>query len=96
MSYCLAMILHSEDTFYQHEDGLLADSNFDNFCRGFQVAFSRPGFHMAWEMHKPIFDARFANFVDKLISESPVSTSVDQLSLFKAGAAALKARAVTQ
>lgn len=31
--YCMAHISHAEDSFYQHQDGLLNDAAFETFCR---------------------------------------------------------------
>src|SRR5215470_13080603 len=46
---CRATFINSEDTFYQHKDGLLDEATFDGFVAGMKGTWRYPGFRAQWK-----------------------------------------------
>src|SRR3974377_32189 len=91
---CRAIIINSEDTFYQHRDGLLDEASFVSFVAGMKGTFRSPGFRAQWKSIRRNHGSEFVEFMDKLIAETPVTPRIDILARWEASIAAEKAKAV--
>ena len=76
---CTAMFRNAEDSFYQHEDGLLNESAFSGFLIEWEYNFVSPGIRLMWTRYRRTFGREFVEFMDKLISETPVRIIPDAL-----------------
>jgi hypothetical protein len=92
---CVAMFFNLEDTYYQHEEGLLNDAAFTSFVLGLRSLFGQMGMQVMWETNRPSFPADFVQFIDKIIAETRVAPPVDALAIWKAAIAAKRATAST-
>jgi hypothetical protein len=90
---CRATIINSEDTFYQHKDGLLDEATFVGFVAGMKGTFRYPGFRAQWKTVRRNHGNEFVEFMDKLIAEIPVAPRTDILARWAASVAAEKAKA---
>ena len=88
-SYCSAHLSHAEDSFYQHQEGLLNDEAYAYFVRGMTSMCRAPGFRVIAK--RGVAERQFAAFLEKLISEASTSPLVDLFSVWKADVAAQKA-----
>lgn len=64
---------HAEDSFYQHKHGLLPDDAYHGFENTLRVVLARPGARLAWKIVRPRFDDDFVEYMDRLISATPIS-----------------------
>jgi hypothetical protein len=78
-----ASFFNIEDGFYQHKDGLLNDSAFDNMVVAIRSMFASPSHRVAWKSLTIHFDAEFVAFMDKLLAEASVRPPGDALAKFK-------------
>jgi hypothetical protein len=76
---CRAIIINSEDTFYQHKDGLLDEASFVGFVAGMKGTMRYPGFRAQWKSVRRNHGTEFVEFMDKLVAETPVAPRVDIL-----------------
>ena len=88
---CRAIIINSEDTFYQHKDGLLDEASFVGFVAGMKGTMRYPGFRAQWKSARRNHGTEFVEFMDKLVAETPVARRIDILTRWKASVAAEKA-----
>ena len=88
---CTAMFRNAEDSFYQHEDGLLNESAFSGFLIEWKTTFVSPGIRLMWRRYRRTYGREFADFMDTLISETPVRTISDALARWKTDIVAQKA-----
>jgi len=88
---CRATFINSEDTFYQHRDGLLDEATFDGFVAGMKGTWRYPGFRAQWKSVRKNYGTEFVEFMDKLIVETPVAPRIDILARWGATVAAEKA-----
>jgi len=65
-SYSQARFGISEDTFYQHKNGLLSDEAFATFEKTYAGAFRFPGPRVAWKWVRGGFNAEFVAFTDRI------------------------------
>jgi hypothetical protein len=87
-----AFYFHIEDTFYQHEDGLLNDDAFETAIAGFRNYASTPGAQAIWSVLRGGFQGRFLAFMDSLISAGAQGPAIDPLAAWKAACAAAAPR----
>ena len=90
---CIAIFINSEDTFYQHKDGLLAEAGFAGFVAGMKGSFRNPGYRAQWKSARRNYGIEFVEFMDKLVAETPVIPPTDVLARWRADIAAEKAAA---
>ena len=64
---------HAEDSFYQHKHGLLADDAFRGFENTLRVVVARPGARLAWKNVRARFHDDFVEYMDNLITTTPVT-----------------------
>ncbi len=93
-NYALARFAISEDTFYQHRNGLLSDDAFARFSKLFGGAFGFPGVRVIWKRVRGAYGDEFVAFGDALCAHAKVSTAdLDVLAHWKADLAAEKVAA---
>jgi hypothetical protein len=67
----LAQMSHMEDSFYQHDEGLIDDERHAASTVWLQrVRAVRPGFRAAWQLCKGLGGSKFEAFVDENIREA--------------------------
>jgi hypothetical protein len=71
---CQSRLINLEDAFYQHKDGLLAETAFSSLIATLRAAFSQPGLRAGWQILRAQFAGEFVQFIDHLIAETPVAT----------------------
>jgi hypothetical protein len=90
---CRATFINSEDTYYQHKDGLLDEAAFAGFVAGMEGSFRYPGYRAQWKSARRNYGIEFVEFMDKLVAETPVIPPTDMLARWRADIAAEKATA---
>jgi len=88
VSYTEAYFMHAEDTYYQHAAGLLNDAAFKTFVAYQKYAFTQCGMRVQWKRQRVYYAGAYVTFMDKLLSEAPISTAHDAVADWKAGVAA--------
>ncbi len=88
--YCMAHISHAEDSFYQHQDGLLNDAAFETFVGALKGWFGSSGIRAVWKGTRNAYPGEFREFMDKACAESRIAHSIDALAQWKADIAAEK------
>jgi hypothetical protein len=94
LHYSRALFLNAEDTYYQHESGLLEEEQFAGFTNALQYSLSAPAIRLIWLGIRPAYGPKFAIFVDKLIQKTPLDLPIvpeKQLSNWNVGMAAILA-----
>jgi hypothetical protein len=69
----VALFVSWEDTFGQHEEGLLSEDQFGSFKAGLAAFIVQPGFRRFWKLWKerrPNHGLKFQAFVDSIIPSS--------------------------
>jgi hypothetical protein len=87
-AYAEAYFLHAEDTYYQHDAGLLDDAAYETFVAYQNYAFTQKGLRAQWKRQRAGFGGRFAEFMDKLLSTTRPDAAIDALARWKADIAA--------
>jgi len=85
ISLMRAMLVNYEDSFLQHEEGLLQGQAFENVESALRSAMSTPGARRAWGVIRGFFGAGFQNYLDTVIAQAPaMRVSSTQLARWKA------------
>jgi hypothetical protein len=74
---CNAMFMSADETFHQHEQGLLDEHQFGTFDGSFTSAFRFRGIRDAWSNWKAIHpdsSPKFIEFMDDIVAKVPVAT----------------------
>jgi len=69
MHMARARFLSLEDSFLQHQSGLMNQGAFDGHVEAFKSVFAAPGLRAAWKMTRTSYDREFAKFVDAIAGE---------------------------
>jgi hypothetical protein len=70
LAVCLAVFLHLEDAFYQHEEGLLNDDAFATVLAGMRTFAGFPAVRVAWKAVRSTYAGRFGDFVDGIVARA--------------------------
>jgi hypothetical protein len=70
--YARALFMNTEDTFYQNRNGLVDAGAYGAFLASFRATMQNAGFRLAWALWRDSTGPEFAEFVDRLIAETPV------------------------
>jgi hypothetical protein len=70
-NYCSARLYGWQDTFLQHQAGLLGEDIFLQMRGGVATAMREPAFRAQWESDIRVPGTKFAVFVDDVISKPP-------------------------
>jgi hypothetical protein len=91
---CRAAFLSAEDSYIQHEAGLMNATAYASFVAGVHANLSSPGFRAAWSLLSPYFGAGFVAFMNTHIAERPLPVAPpDPLERWKAVVSGLYAGA---
>jgi hypothetical protein len=86
--YCGARFYNAEDSFNQYQEGLLNQRAFDSLVVGLKNSLSQPGMRAYYKRQRDAFGKEFAEFVDKLLVETPLVHSPDAAAQWRADVAA--------
>jgi hypothetical protein len=70
LNSCRAMFLHLEDSFYQHEEGLLNEEAFATVVAGARGLAGNPGYRVAWNTARRQYAGRFGDFMDGIVARA--------------------------
>jgi hypothetical protein len=92
MNVARALFLNAEDTYYQHENGLLEREAFEGYINALKLTFMAPGFRLGWQLSRASYGAGFVRFMDKLLEGTPTMARAmsDQLAQWNDAMGALK------
>lgn len=79
-----AFLASAEDTWLQHKEGLLSEAVFASFAASWRQTLAQPGGRALWMLRRIGFEAGFAKFMDRLMSEAPATPPGDFLAAWKA------------
>lgn len=71
------LILHFEDSYYQHRDGMISDAQYASIIGHLKSRCPSPGFRATWQHVRARFPPDFTTFVDGLMRETPASIDAD-------------------
>jgi hypothetical protein len=80
MWLCRALFLSGEDSFLQHEAGMLSDAAFESYVAGVTFYFSMPGMRAAWKLWEGQFGADFRAFGNSMLARTSISQNSDAYS----------------
>ncbi|HUO89216.1 MAG TPA: hypothetical protein VMU08_08575 [Rhizomicrobium sp.] len=89
----VASINHFEDSFYQHEEGLLNDVAFATVVGGIRAAVRSPGYRAGWASVGMLREGAFPEFMNRMIAETPLAPPGDALEDWKQALAKVRAAA---
>jgi hypothetical protein len=87
-----AFLASAEDTWLQHKEGLLSEAVFASFAASWRQTLAQPGVRALWTLRRVGFEAGFAKFMDRLMTEAPATPPGDFLAAWKAQVANEMAR----
>ena len=87
-----AFLASAEDTYLQHQEGLLTDAVYASFAESWRQTLAQPGVRALWKLRRHGFERGFASFMDKLMAEAPPPSSSDFMTAWKKEVAIEKAR----
>jgi hypothetical protein len=91
VSYVDAYFLHAEDTYYQHEAGLLNEAAFTTFVAYQKVAFTQCGMRVQWRRQRLYYVGAYVEFMDKLLAEASIAPAHDALAEWRTDVSAEQA-----
>ncbi|MBI3675262.1 MAG: hypothetical protein HY243_01425 [Proteobacteria bacterium] len=69
--FCVATFYGWQDSFLQHESGLLDEDVFRQMRSGASAMLSLPGFRTEWETTIRVPGTKFAAFIDDIVATLP-------------------------
>jgi hypothetical protein len=93
VSYVDGYFLHAEDTYYQHEVGLLNEAAFATFTAYQRYAFTQCGMRVQWKRQRVYYTGAYVAFMDKLLAEALISPPHDALAEWRTDVLAERAAA---
>jgi len=75
---CRARLIALEDSFAQHEVGLISEDAFGDFRAGIRTVLTQPGaraFWIDWKAQRPRTSMKFKAFVDEMLSSAAATES---------------------
>jgi hypothetical protein len=72
-----ALFLSGEDSFLQHEAGMLSDAAFDSYVAGVKFYLLMPGMRAAWKLSEGQFGSDFRAFGNAMLAQTKRSDTVD-------------------
>ena len=94
-NYWNARLINTEESFYQHKEGLLNDVAFNQLEKRLRAGFSVPGSRAVYSRIRLAFGDDFVAYVDKIVATVPVGFGRDTFSDFKSDVAAEMAKIST-
>jgi hypothetical protein len=71
-------MISAEDSFLQHEAGLLDPMAFNSFVAGVRHSVTLPGLRAAWQISSNQFGAEFVRFMNGLMRETAMPAKADR------------------
>lgn len=65
------LLLHFEDSYYQHRDGMISDAQYASIVGHLESGCSAPGFRATWAHVRSRFPRDFTAFIDGLMQTIP-------------------------
>jgi hypothetical protein len=84
-----AIFLNFEDGYLLRQSGMLDQASIDGdeeALRGH--IFAQPGYRIAWNMLRSGMQPNFRDYMDRLMSETPIVTSADRVAIWRSQTAA--------
>lgn len=78
-----ALFLSGEDSFLQHEAGMLSDAAFESYVAGVKFYFSMPGMRAAWKLSQGQFGGDFRAFGNAMLAQTQCSQDGDAYSRWR-------------
>ena len=75
-SLCRAAFFDAQDTFRQHQEGLLSKDAYDGLIAIMKTRFSEPGMRASWAVQRDTFSSDFRTLLDQLVLAAPNAPSV--------------------
>ncbi|MEO8115741.1 MAG: hypothetical protein ABI655_15235 [Phenylobacterium sp.] len=88
-----AFLASAEDSYLQHQEGLLSDAVFASLRASWAQSLSQPGVRALWKLRRIGFESGFVSFMDAIMSQVAVAPSGDFMADWKAAVAVEKAAA---
>jgi hypothetical protein len=79
LTLCRAQFYHFEDSFFQHEEGLLNEDAFATMLAGIRATAGHPGFRAAWNVTRRLHASRFADFMDAEVARASLEPPKNQI-----------------
>jgi hypothetical protein len=80
---CRALLLSGEDSYLQHEAGLLDKRAFDSWIAGARAYMAAPGLRAIWKLTAAQYCEEYRQFVEKNIINRPVSAPADAFAAWR-------------
>lgn len=93
-SICTGRFFNSQDSFYQHRQGLLEDYEIANMTKGLKQAMRSPGFRVVYKRSRGVFGDEFTAYLDRILEETQATLNADAVGSFRAELAAERALAL--
>jgi hypothetical protein len=87
-----AFLASAEDTFLQHNEGLLSEAVFASFSESWRQTLAQPGVRALWKLRRHAFEAGFAAFMDHLMADAPAAAKRNFFAAWKIEVEAQKTR----
>lgn len=71
---CRALFLSGEDSFLQHEAGMLSGAAFDSYVAGVKFYFSMPGMRATWKLLETQFGRDFRSFDSEMLAQTKATS----------------------
>jgi hypothetical protein len=75
-SFCRASYFDAQDTFRQHQEGLLSKDAYEGLIAVMRTRFSEPGMRAGWAVQRDTFSAEFRTLMDQLVEDAHNTPSV--------------------
>ena len=85
-----ATLLTNQDTYLQHEAGLVDEITFENSLAVLRFVLSQPVYRAIWTTNRNGYAAGYAAYIEKQIEAIPLVKSVDHVARFKKALADFK------
>jgi hypothetical protein len=83
-----AQLAGLEDSFFQHQRGLLTEEAFESSRLSISNFMAAPGARVMWDMTRNIYAHRFQAYVDEIVRATPVRPMADESPIWKTAIAA--------
>ncbi len=96
ISLMRALLVNYEDSYLQHQQGLMQDEVFSNVDAAFRAAMTSPGHRVAWATVRHFFGPGFRGYVDRIVAETAPAAGTSGLLASWQAAAKAQAAAPTR
>lgn len=69
-SFCRASFFDAQDTFRQHQEGLLSQDAYDGLIAIMKTRFCEPGMRAGWAVQRDTFSSDFRTLMDQLVRDA--------------------------